>query len=106
MISRLAKSWSVVESWLSRRHGRPAGEELVRLRIHLEYDRLDKVFIAKCVDLPGAISYGATDKEALENLVEAITGVLNVRLQSRAREVVGPETDSANYHGRDLALSV
>ena len=36
----------------------------------------DGRFIAECVDLPGCVSEGATESEALENLADAISGYL------------------------------
>jgi predicted RNase H-like HicB family nuclease len=79
---------------------------VINVRIHVNYDDLDGFFIARCVDLPGCMSYGSTEREAVENLIEALTGVLNVRMQRQAREVV-PDTPRPNEpRGRDLALTV
>jgi predicted RNase H-like HicB family nuclease len=49
----------------------------------LERDEVDGGWIAECVDLPGCMSQGETEEEALENLSDAIGGVLAVRVQDR-----------------------
>lgn len=109
MPSRLAKPWTLAAAWISRLF-RPSpgdGDEVVRVRFHIEYDEVDQAYIASCVDMPGCISYGATVDEAIENVIEAFTGIMNVRLQSRAREAV--RTRGAQVNDRlstDLALTV
>ncbi len=50
-----------------------------RLSIRISADQLDGGFIAECIDLPGCMSQGDTEQEALDNIAEAITGVLSVR---------------------------
>ena len=49
-------------------------------------DAMDGVWVAECMNLPGCVSQGDTQQEALENLSEAIAGVLAVRMQRRLRE--------------------
>ena len=71
-------------SCLIGRTGRDC-DRIVRVQIHIEYDETDQAYIASCVDVPGCISYGQTVGAALESLVEAFTGIMNVQLQSRAR---------------------
>jgi predicted RNase H-like HicB family nuclease len=39
----------------------------------------DGVWVAECPSIPGCISQGATKKEALANVAEAIGGCLEVR---------------------------
>ena len=36
----------------------------------------DGVFVAECVDLPGCISQGKTEPEAIENVRDAIKGYI------------------------------
>ena len=38
-------------------------------------DEIDGGWIVECVDLPGCMSQGETEEEAIENLVDAIGGV-------------------------------
>jgi predicted RNase H-like HicB family nuclease len=50
----------------------------------------DGVFIAECPAIPGCISQGATESEALKNVGEAIGGCLEVRAEKgMPPEVVG-----------------
>lgn len=42
---------------------------------------MDGGYIAECIDLPGCMSEGDTEAEALDHLAEAITGVLAVRIE-------------------------
>jgi predicted RNase H-like HicB family nuclease len=105
MIARLAL--------LFRRRGKPVGasstasqEAVINIRIHVDYDDLDGFFIAQCVDLPGCMSYGSTEREAVENVVEAITGVLSVRMQRQVREAALETSRPSEPFGRDLALTV
>jgi predicted RNase H-like HicB family nuclease len=41
----------------------------------------DGVFVAECPAIPGCISQGATEKEALKNVEEAIRECLEVRAE-------------------------
>jgi predicted RNase H-like HicB family nuclease len=108
MLSGLAKGWNLARALVSRLAGRTSrdGDGIVRVQVHVEYDETDQAYIASCVDIPGCISYGQTVGEALENLVEAFTGVVNVQLQSRAREAVeSAEARVSDRSSRDLALT-
>jgi len=42
----------------------------MKLRIVIEPD--EDVFVAYCLELPGCVTYGKTEKEAKENIKEAI----------------------------------
>jgi predicted RNase H-like HicB family nuclease len=52
-------------------------------QITVEHDDLDDVWIAECIDLPGCLSYGDSEAEALDNLQDAIEGVLVARIGER-----------------------
>ena len=41
----------------------------------------DGVFVAECPAIPGCVSQGATEKEALKNVEEAIRECLDVRAE-------------------------
>jgi predicted RNase H-like HicB family nuclease len=58
-----------------------------RLCVSVEADELDGGFVAECLDVPGAMSQGETEREALENLIDAIQGVLAVRMEERFRTI-------------------
>ncbi len=51
------------------------------LHVELEPDPIDGGFVAECPDVPGAVAQGETEKEAIENLIDAINGVLEVRVE-------------------------
>jgi predicted RNase H-like HicB family nuclease len=53
------------------------------LTILTERDEVDGGWIAECVDLPGCMSQGETEEEALENLADAIGGVLAAKVQAQ-----------------------
>lgn len=50
----------------------------MKFKIYLEYDPEYEGFIVDCPTLPGCMSQGKTEKEALENVKEAIKGYLKV----------------------------
>ena len=50
----------------------------MKLKIELQYDFEYGGFIADCPSLPGCMSQGKTEKEALENIQEAIQGYIKV----------------------------
>jgi predicted RNase H-like HicB family nuclease len=58
--------------------------------------RLDQAeeggFVVQCLEVPGAISQGETREEALENIVDAIEGVLAVRRDEARRAHAQIET--------------
>jgi predicted RNase H-like HicB family nuclease len=69
----------------------------VTFRVEVEEDTLDGGYVAKCVDLPGCYSQGVTEDEAVGNLVEAISGVLEARMQRhlRSHALHDPDEDPA-----------
>lgn len=86
------------------------GEGTIRGRftfaVEVEEDELDGGYVAECIDLPGCVSQGETEEEAIENLVEAIVGVLEVRMQRFLHEEK-PRTVSDNgEHPRRRALEI
>ena len=56
----------------------------VKLKIVVRPDLEDGGFVAECPALPGCVSQGETREEALENIRDAIEGVLSV-LNARAQ---------------------
>jgi len=50
----------------------------LKFKVYLEYDPEYNGFIADVPTLPGCMSQGKTEKEALENIKEAIVGYLKV----------------------------
>jgi predicted RNase H-like HicB family nuclease len=82
---------------LRARLGRPDAETGGwDLQIRVDRDELDGGFVAECVNLPGCMSQGETVDQALENLSDAICGVLMVRLEDgvhRAEAAEDPSSD-------------
>jgi hypothetical protein len=58
-----------------RKHYKFEKEKNMKFRIIIEQDE-DGMFVAEVPSLPGCISQGATRKEALSNIKNAITGYL------------------------------
>ncbi len=50
----------------------------MRFTVTIEKDE-DGVFVAECPAIPGCVSQGKTEKEALENIKDAIRQCLEVR---------------------------
>lgn len=57
------------------------------LRLSVTPDELDGGFIAECVDVPGAMAQGETQAEALENLIDAVQGVLAAGMEEQFRTI-------------------
>jgi len=52
----------------------------MRFTVTVEQDE-DGVFVAECPAIPGCVSQGKTEKEALENIKDAIKHCLEVRAE-------------------------
>lgn len=52
----------------------------MKLTVRLEKD-VDGGYVAQCVEIPGAISQGETKEEAVDNVLDAIRTVIEVRRQ-------------------------
>lgn len=50
----------------------------LKFKVYLEYDPQYEGFIADVPTLPGCMSQGKTEEEALKNIQEAVTGYLKV----------------------------
>lgn len=57
------------------------------LRVSVEPDEIDGGFVAECLDVPGAMSQGETEEEALENLIDAVQGVVAVKMEEHFRTI-------------------
>ena len=67
---------------------RTADSSTWQLTLRTQRDDLDGGWIAWVDELPGCVSEGATDKEALDNLGEAINLVLEVKIEEALARVV------------------
>jgi predicted RNase H-like HicB family nuclease len=57
----------------------------VTFTVTVDEDPLDGGFVAACRELPGCVSQGETEEEAVHNLAEAIIGVVEARMQRHLR---------------------
>ena len=57
------------------------GERVVRILVHLSRGDSEWV-VAEAPEVPGAISQGRSEEEALMNIHEAVEGVLEARLEA------------------------
>ena len=51
----------------------------------VEPDELDGGFVAECIDVPGAVAQGETAEEALDNLIDAVQGVVAAKMDQHIR---------------------
>jgi predicted RNase H-like HicB family nuclease len=70
--------------------------------IKVEPDELDGGFIAECVELPGCMSQGETEEEALDNIADAITSILEIRVQDQLRS---PESKRPGVRDRKISVA-
>lgn len=57
------------------------------LCVMVEADPIDGGFIAECPDVPGAMSQGETEREAIENLIEAIQAIVEVKMEKHLESI-------------------
>lgn len=50
--------------------------------VEVKEDPLDGGYVARCKELPGCYSQGESEEEALDNIVDAIAGVLTVKMRA------------------------
>lgn len=79
-------------------------ESMWTFHVRLTRDELDGGWTAECLDLPGCVSDGATQQEAVANLTDAIAEVIAVRMGSHVPEL--GSGDDADAEDRELALSI
>lgn len=60
--------------------GKVKKEDAMRFVVTMEQDE-DGIFIVECPSIPGCISQGKTEQEALENIEDAIKQCLEVRAE-------------------------
>jgi len=51
--------------------------------VRVKEDTLDGGWVAECLDLPGCFSQGDTREEALDNLSDAIGGIISLRMEQQ-----------------------
>jgi predicted RNase H-like HicB family nuclease len=79
----LAKVRRLLKSVSDARTGPSAVSPVLTVRIRP--DEVDGGFVAECLELPGCVSDGDSEEEAMHNIAEAIIGVLAVRILRSAQ---------------------
>lgn len=78
--------------------------------VEVKEDTLDGGFVARCKELPGCYSQGETEEEALDNIVDAIAGVLTVKmraeLEAKSARFVRRQTKPAAQRRRSRQVSL
>lgn len=81
----------------------------ITFMIEVEEDTEDGGFVASCLNLPGCFSQGDTEEDAVRNIVEAISGVMEARMERdiRARPLhpPGEKLDPSRPHRHALSIS-
>lgn len=67
-------------------HEAKAVQAEINFEVLIEEDTIDGGYVVSCLNLPGCMSQGETPEEAIENLGDAIDGVVKARLQRRLHE--------------------
>lgn len=75
----------------------------VTLTVRLEPDELDGGWIAECEELPGCMSQGETEEEALANVQDAIGAVLASHLDA-TRETQHHAESAVHRHQVTVAI--
>jgi predicted RNase H-like HicB family nuclease len=57
------------------------------MEVLVEADAIDGGFVAETPDIPGAMAQGETEEEAVENLVDAIHGIVAAKVEEHYREL-------------------
>jgi predicted RNase H-like HicB family nuclease len=59
------------------------------LTLIIEPDDLDGGFVAECAEVTGAMGQGETEQEAVQDLMEAINAIVEVRLREEHPPIAG-----------------
>jgi predicted RNase H-like HicB family nuclease len=78
--------------------------ETLYLTVRVDPDELDGGYISECLDLPGCMSQGDTEEEALENLADAIAAVLAVQIQDQLTAIRRHGRAAGHEHRLKLAV--
>ncbi|MGB7684471.1 MAG: type II toxin-antitoxin system HicB family antitoxin [Solirubrobacterales bacterium] len=75
----------------------------IEFKVSLVEDEVDGGYVVECLNLPGCMSQGETIEEAVDNIGEAIAGVLAARLERnlRAQEAV---SEAGPHQARELTV--
>lgn len=97
-----APAWRSLSYWTRKlatkfaERGMEGERAPVSFRVTLERDELDGGWIAECTDLPGVVSEGETQHEAVQNLFDAIAEALAVKMSAHTPPLQ-PDNDAPNH---------
>lgn len=84
----------------------PFDTSVIDVTVQLTPDTLDGGWVAECLDLPGCVSQGETEEEALLNLSEAIGEVIATRAFIRMGEIAAQHRHSVREEPTSHKLAV
>lgn len=67
--------------------------------VALREDREEGGYVAECLDMPGCVSEGETQEEAVANIEKAINACLEVMFEDCVRDVMRRHRLNASYVG-------
>lgn len=85
---------------MRRRHWRHS--QTMKLTVRVWPDDLDGGFGVQCLQLPGCVSQGDTEEEALKNISDAIEAVLETMLE----QVAGWQEDAREMPGHNHHVKI
>ena len=108
---RLFAAWSGVAGSalqrLSMKLGSKSAEMTAQMKftVQVAHDELDGGFVAECLELPGCVSQGETEKEALDNIVDAITEVVEIRMQDSLKSAEFSIDHGRSTHTHQISVA-
>jgi predicted RNase H-like HicB family nuclease len=73
------------------------------LTVVLERDDLDGGWVAECLELPGCVAQGESEREVISNIIDAVAAVIAIRMED---QVCSGQTVTGAGDRRRLALTV
>ncbi|HEX2059077.1 MAG TPA: type II toxin-antitoxin system HicB family antitoxin [Actinomycetota bacterium] len=61
---------------------------------------MDGGFVVRCLELPGCVSEGETEEEAIANIADAMAGVISARMHENLRESLAHPRSKATARSR------
>ena len=83
---------------------KPVQQRNLSVHARTERDVLDGGWIAECLELPGCVAQGNTEREAVEHLIEVITDVLALRMAEQI-PVANEASEAGKPRSFDLCLA-
>ncbi len=89
LFAALRKVFGRAEDGRETIHNPPTVDErgTWNIEVVVESDAIDGGFVAETPDIPGALAQGETEEEAVENLIDAIHGIVAAKVEEHFREL-------------------